>query len=155
MLVNSKPFVFLIFCIIFPMKDAKESKSSKIIILTGRTSSPKKRSQNGWMPLLRGSPQDGRIRGSLAHGDPKWVVGPLLNGRTLWLINGGGILTTHDTREPILQVASWNIIFLKNWVVFHPLIEKNLQRKNQWYRPSSKSPPVQQKKLSKKVDRVT
>ena len=35
------------------------------------------------------------------HGDRKSpkdrVVGPLPNGRTLWLINGGPILTTYDT----------------------------------------------------------
>ena len=44
--VNSKPFFFLKFCIIFSMKDAKQkSKSSKIIILTG--GEPPQKSQNG------------------------------------------------------------------------------------------------------------
>ena len=50
------------------------------------------------MVVLGESSQDGRIRGFHNHGDrfrpPTWLVGPLPNGRTFWLINGRPILTT-------------------------------------------------------------
>ena len=48
--------------------------------------------------LLGESSQDGRIRGFHNHGDRfrplTWLVGPLPNGRTFWLINGDPIPTT-------------------------------------------------------------
>ena len=41
------------------------------------------------------------------------VVGPLPNGRTSWLINGGDPITTYDTWEPILQVSPRPAILIK------------------------------------------
>ena len=54
-----------------------------------------------------------------------------------WLINGGGILATYDSWEPILQVTWLEHNPLENWVVFHPLLENPQPTRGMMILPSS------------------
>ena len=51
------------------------------------------------------------------------VVGPLPNGWTSWLINGGDPITTYPKWEPMLQVAYlWVINLFLFWVIKLPIL---------------------------------